>query len=106
MADDRLNDELFQAARNYNDITWEDPDGDRKLKGILQRGMTRLDKIAGEKLTYEEGTDGRELLLDYSRYARSGTLPDFEDDFSSELLELHMDQEVQRYAETADSNVQ
>ena len=88
---------LLEAARNYLDITWEDPALDEKLSGIIQRGKTYLDRIAGETLSYAERTKGRELLFEYVRYARANALRDFGGDFSAELNALHADGEVGRF---------
>ena len=91
-------DELLAAAKNYLDITWEDQEGDKKLSGILERGKTYLNRIAGEDLDFSEGTRGRELLLDYTRYVRAGCLQDFAGDFSMELNTQNVECEVRRYA--------
>ena len=88
---------LLQDARSYLDITWEDPDGDGKLLGILARGMAYLDHTAGVELDYSEGTNPRALLLDYVRYVRAGALQDFGLDFASELLGLHIAGEVSQH---------
>lgn len=88
--------DLLDAARNYLDVTWEDPEGDIKLYGILQRGMRYLDHAAGMPLDYGEGTAARALLFDYTRYVRAGALQEFGKDFSSELLGLHIAGEVQQ----------
>ena len=102
MATVRTAAELLASARNYLDVTWEDTAGDEKLSGILSRGITKLDKIAGVELDYAEGTTARELLFEYCRYVRADALPDFEGDFQPELLRLHIDGEVtQNAAETA-----
>lgn len=93
--------ELLAAARSYNDITWEDPEGDAKLSGILQRGMARLNARAGVPLDYREGTTARELLLEYTRYVRADDLKNFELDYLPDLLNLHIDGEVAQYGESA-----
>jgi len=102
MATVRTAAELIAPAKNYLDITWEDTAGEDKLSGILSRGITKLDHVAGVELDYAEGTTARALLFDYVRYVRADALQDFEADFQSELLRLHMDGEVtQSEAETA-----
>lgn len=89
--------ELLEAAKNYLDITWQDPAGDVKLYGILLRGVGYLDHAAGVPLDYGEGTAARALLFDYVRYARAGALQNFGTDFASELLGLHISGEVEQY---------
>lgn len=97
--------ELLAAARNYLDITWKDAEGDKKLSGILARGMKYLDGIAGEALDYAAEDAPRALLLDYARYIRSGAFDDFQTNYLHELLALQMKQEALRSAEKAGSDV-
>lgn len=87
---------LLAAAKNYLDMTWPDADAERKLEGILARGMAYLDHRAGVTLAYEEEGTARALLFDYARYARAGALQDFGADFAPELLALHIAGEVEQ----------
>lgn len=88
--------DLLASAKTYLDITWTDAATDEKLSGILSRGVSKLDKIAGVTLDYSEGTEARALLFDYARYARANALQDFDGDFQSALLGLHIDGEVKQ----------
>lgn len=88
---------ILQAARNYLDITWEDPEGDKKLSGILARGMNYLNEIAGMELDFEPEQKPRELLFDYARYARANALEHFQKNFLHELLSLQIKAEVASY---------
>jgi len=81
---------LLQTARNYLDITWDDPEGDIKLSGILQRGMEYLDGIAAKPLGYTEPGAAQGLLLNYCMYERSGTMHAFQRDYLHELLSLRL----------------
>lgn len=94
-----VNSQLLAAARNYLDITWDDPEGDRKLSGILGRGMKYLDGIAGRELDYSDEDKPRELLFDYARYARSNALDEFQGNYLHELLSLQIGEEVKHAAE-------
>lgn len=85
---------LLADARNYLDMTWADPEGDAKLRGILLRGMGYLDHAAGVELDYSDGTAARALLFDYARYVLAGALQNFGSDFAAELLGLHFAGEV------------
>lgn len=89
-------DELLKEARSYLDITWEDPAGDAKLSGILERGKSYLDRIAGCKLDYTVESQARALLLDYARYVRSHALNEFAGNYQHELIALQADEEVRR----------
>lgn len=86
---------LLADARNYLDITWDDPDGDRKLSGILERGMRYLDRAAGRELDYMAEDAPRALLFDYARYVRADALEEFQDNYLHELIGLQMHTEAQ-----------
>ena len=88
---------LLDAVRNYLDITWPDAEGDRKLTGIIERGMKYLDAAAGEELDYSVEDKPRELLMDYCRYVRSNALHEYQTNYLSELLALQNQKEVERY---------
>lgn len=95
---------LLEAVRNYLDITWEDPVGDEKLKGIIARGIKYIDGVAGKAMDYTIEDKPRELLLDYCRYVRSNALNEFQNNYLHELLTLQMNQEVAAY-EAANATV-
>jgi hypothetical protein len=91
---------LLEDALNYLDITWSDEGTDKKVTGILNRGIAYLDHIAGLELDYAEGTAARQLLFDYVRYVRSDAFNDFAADYGPELLSLHMSGEVAQNEDT------
>lgn len=93
---------LLKDVKNYLDITWEDPEGDKKLSGIITRGIRYIDGIAGKEMDYTTEDKTRELLFDYCRYVRSNALESFQKNYLHELLSLQIRQEVERYAETTD----
>lgn len=85
---------LLKAVKNYLDITWDDPDGDTKLSGIVLRGMRYLNKTAGAELDYTIEDKPRELLMDYCRYVRSNALDEFKRNYLHELLSLQIETAV------------
>lgn len=93
-------DELLTACKNYLDITWEDPDGDEKLSGIMMRGKTYLDRIAGYPQDYEQEGAPRALLFDYARYVRANAFDEFMVNYLHELLALQIDAEVTHDTQT------
>ncbi|HBV85763.1 MAG TPA: hypothetical protein DEF42_03690 [Desulfosporosinus sp.] len=97
---------LLEAVRNYLDITWDDVAGDEKLTGIIARGMKYLNQIAGGELDYSEEDKPRELLLDYCLYARSHSLGEFQGNYLHELLSLQIAQEVKRYDQEQNTDIQ
>lgn len=91
--------ELLTAVKNYLDITYQDEETDRKLRGIIERGMNRLDDAAGEKQDYSKEGQPRALLLDYCRYARGNVLEMFETNYLSELISLRIGVQTDGFAE-------
>ncbi|HWQ30456.1 MAG TPA: hypothetical protein VN549_05645, partial [Negativicutes bacterium] len=88
---------LLEAVRNYLDITWNDEATDKKLSGIIARGISYIDSAAGASMDYSIEGKPRELLFDYCRYVRSQALEEFQNNFLSELLSLQIAQEVAEY---------
>lgn len=91
---------LLADVRNYLDITWDDPQGDWKLCGMIERGKSYIDNFVGCKLDYTVEDDPRALLFDYVRYARADALDEFQTNYLHELLGLQMREEGARYAES------
>jgi hypothetical protein len=85
-----VSDALLSDALNYLDITWDDIDTNRKVSGILARGMAFLDRIAGTPQDYEAEDLARSLLFDYARYARENVTQDFVSNYLTELNSLRM----------------
>ncbi len=46
---------LLNDIRNYLDITWDDPLGDEKLRGMVKRGMAAISGKIGE-CNFQEDT--------------------------------------------------
>lgn len=80
---------LLDAVKGYLHITWTDTATDAEITGYINRGMKRLQDIAGATLDFAAEDQPRALLMDYCRYARSQALEVFEKNFQSELLDLH-----------------
>lgn len=81
---------LLETVKAYLKITWQNADTDAEVTGYINRGMTRLQQIAGAPLDFTAEGQPRVLLLDYCRYARSQALEVFERNFGAELLDLHL----------------
>lgn len=85
---------LLESIKLYLHINWEDSSTDLNLTGMIDRGMARLQKIAGAPLDFAVEDLPRSLLFDYCRYANSHALEVFEKNFSAELLSLHIESQV------------
>lgn len=97
---------LLEDVKNYLDITWDDEATEKKLTGIIERGMKYINSVAGEELDYSKEEKPKELLLDYCRYVRSNALESFQTNYLHELLSLQIQQEVARYeTENTDTDV-
>lgn len=81
---------LLDTVKAYLKITWQDDATDAEITGYINRGMARLQQIAGAPLDFTAEEQPRALLLDYCRYARSQALEVFGHNFESDLLELHL----------------
>lgn len=92
--------ELLSDVRNYLDITYDDPETDQKLTGIIERGKVYLDNIAGVQQDYDNESASRQLLFDYCRYARNSALEYFEENFKTELLTLRIGVQADDYAKS------
>lgn len=88
---------LLSDVKNELDVTWQDPETDKKMTGIIKRGMTYIDNVAGAKQDYTIEADARGLLFDYCRYVRAGALSEFMENYLPELLSLQQAEEVKAY---------
>ena len=88
---------LLDDVKNYLDITWEDPVGDKKLMGIIRRGTSAIEGKIGECDFYEE-TQERALLFDYVMYARAGEIPQFWENYKEDIISLQIARKVDAYA--------
>lgn len=91
---------LLKDVKNYLDITWEDPEGDKKLAGMISRGISYIDDKGGEKFNYDEEGKARMLLLNYVMYERSGILHEFFGAYQDEIIALQLGTKVKNNAET------
>lgn len=97
MADDKDR-TLLDDVKNYLDITWDDPVGDKKTMGMIQRGIAAIKGKIGECDFYGE-TQERALLFDYVMYARAGEIPQFWENYRTDIISLQIARKVDAYAE-------
>lgn len=93
---------LLDDVKNYLDITWDDAKADRKLMGMIERGMAAISGKIG-KCSFSEETQERALLFDYVMYCRAGELPQFWENYSKEIVSLQIERKVNEYAEDTES---
>lgn len=100
-----LPDGLLETVKNYLDITWVDEEADKKLAGIIKRGIKYINNIAGAEFDYTVEDKPLELLLDYARYVRSNALDEFQINYLHELLSLRISEEVAAFDKEQGSDV-
>lgn len=95
---------ILEEVKNYLDITWNDPEDDKKLFGIIERGKSAIKGKIGE-CNFSEETQEKALLFDYVMYARAGEIPQFWENYKSEIISLQISRKVDAYAEDQESTV-
>lgn len=103
MADDK-NITILDDVKNYLDITWDDAMENKKIMGMIERGMAAIKGKIGECNFYEE-TQERALLFDYVMYARAGEIPQFWENYKSEIISLQIAGKVDGYAGSQEQEV-
>jgi len=98
---------LLSDVKNYLDITWNDEATDKKLTGIINRGKSYLQNIAGSfSIDFAVECSERSLLFDYCRYARSNAIEMFESNFKSQLIGLRLAHKVSSVTTKEDAPVE
>lgn len=97
---------LLEEIKNYLDNNFTDEESDKKLAGIIKRGISYLSEVAGtdiksELLENEDNNDTflKQLFFDYCRYARANEVESFKNNFKSELIMLRAKKDVDYYYE-------
>lgn len=95
---------LLDTLKTYLDITWQDEHTDAKLSGILARAQTKCCAYAGvTELSFADGTEEQQLLLDMCRYIWNNASEDFETNYLPDLLMLRAKYKVEQ-AEQAEQS--
>lgn len=96
---------LIETLKTYLDITWDDPHTNAKLEGILARAQTKLCAYAGAQLTFDDGSDEQQLLLDMCRYVYNNASEDFEENYLPDLLMLRAKYKTEAVADEGETAV-
>ena len=86
---------LIDTLKTYLDITWDDEHTNAKLSGILSRAQAKMCAYAGADLTFDDGTDEQQLLLDLCRYVWFNVPENFEENYKHDLLMLRAKYKVE-----------
>lgn len=89
---------LLAEAKNFLDITWDDPATDEKLTGQIRRGIGYITSKTGVNAADFEGEDAdcraKELLFNYLLYDRAGALDQFKKNYRPDIIGLRIRWEV------------
>lgn len=92
-----LSEELLEDVKNYLDITWQDPETDRKIRELALSGTAYLDLKRGAPADYTRYGLPRTLLMEYVRYARDAALDVFEINYLSLIVAMRNAALVETY---------
>lgn len=96
---------MLEEVKKYLGVTWDDEDSD--IQGIIDRGKSRLEGLAGVTLDFTVKGLARELLFEYCRYAYNNAVEFFEENFQREILRLQLQTGVNEYITTlAEINIE
>lgn len=85
---------MLEELKDYLNVTWEDPDTNKKIEGIINRGKDYLNEYSSGEIDFEKDGKAKQLLLDYGRYVYNHSFELFEINFSRELLSLSLREAV------------
>lgn len=80
--------QILLALKDNLQITWEDDTTNRALLRFIANGQAFLNGLCEAELTYEEGSQAYELLLERCRYAWNNAVDEFEENFKRDLQRL------------------
>lgn len=80
--------DLIVEVKDTLDITWRDPETDRKVRNIFKRAIGIIDRYAGTEVDYEEDQFARELLMNLVRYIWDNDYENFSTNYRSDIIAL------------------
>lgn len=85
----------LEDVKNELDVTYDNPQTDRKLTGILCRAESKIRKYTGISDDTDFNPEEEELIINYCRYAYNNALEMFEANFQREINEARAVREVE-----------
>ncbi len=89
--------QILEEVKNYLDITWDDPKEEKKLLGMIRRGMAAISEKVGE-CNFAGETQEKTLLFLLVMYEYSGELQQFWINYKNEIIGLQVTKKVEEYA--------
>lgn len=83
-----MDEQLLLALKDNLQITWDDEATNRTLLRHITNGQAFLNGLCETELSYEEGSQAYELLLERCRYAWNNAVDEFEENFKRDLKRL------------------
>jgi len=83
-------DELLHFVEDVLNLNHLDEVGENRLRHFIEMSMGRLTDIAGTTLDFYSDPLARELLVNRVNYAMCNALDDFDTNYRSELIQLHL----------------
>lgn len=93
---------MLLAIKKYLKVPWSDDD--EVIAGLIDRGIAKLQQLAGAELDFEVEGQARSLLFDYVRYAYNNASEYFEENFKEEILRLQLMTGVSLMSDEDDAN--
>ena len=89
----------IEEIKRELDITWDDPDTDKKVEDAMRSAEALINDFAGQSVDLTEDLVSAQLYKDAVRYYYNGVSDEFETRYSSDLIALRNKYRVKRYDE-------
>ncbi len=83
-------DELLPFVKDALNKNYLDEAGENRLLRYIEMSAKRLNDVAGTELNFLENELARELLVNRVNYAMCNALDEFDTNYRSELIQLHL----------------
>lgn len=90
---------LLQEVKDHINITWDEEETDRKLKGMIEDAKCILDYKLGAKIDYTIPGMEHNLFLNYCMYAYNNCTNEFDSNYFNEIMQLRQKYEVINYVQ-------
>ena len=90
-----LANQLLDDVKVYVGATWTDEDTEQNIIHEIENGIREISNVGGDSIDPTTNADGsRALIFNYVLYARSGSLPDFRNNYREDLMNLALSSRI------------
>lgn len=89
----------IEVIKRELDITWDDPDTNKKVEDAMTSAKALIDDFAGESVELNADLVAAQLFKDATRYYFNAVGDEFETRFQPQLIALRTRYQVKRYDE-------